>query len=164
MAKLSDDLSEPTYLVRLASERDILAICALLFDLKRQYASCSESTLDEFRVAYEGGIRLALSSDFNSIWVAEREDGTILGFLSTTHRVVLRLGGWVGALEEVYVLPGFRRHGIGFALWQAAAGNLRNKGVKTVEVVTSLAHPGQRPYAAKIGLQWYANVHRLSIA
>lgn len=154
---------KPNFWVRKAQEQDTRNIAELLFLLKSQYASCSEKTLEEFRARYEPAIIESLQSKFNSLWVAERDDFLILGFLSTTQRLVLRLGGRVGVLEEIYVRSDSRRRGIGVALWQAAANELKDMGIRDVEVVTSLAHPGQRPFAEKLGLRWYSSIHRVSL-
>lgn len=150
------------FLIRRATWQDMPAVCLLLFKLKTMYASCNETDIEEFRDNYEDGIRSVFASNANTIWVAEKHN-EVVGFLSTTVRTVLRLGGPVGVLEEIYVLPEHRRQGIGFALWQAAMHDLRKKGARSVEIVTSLAHPGQRPFAQKIGLEWYASIHRVKL-
>lgn len=149
--------------IRKAEHADIDQVCELLFSLKTMYGSCAETTVVAFREQYAPAICAALQSPENSIWVAQTRDGTLAGFLSTTRRLVLRLAGEVGALEEIFVRPPFRRQGIGFQLWLRATQELRSAGVKTVEVVTSLAHPGQRQFAKRLGLEWYASIHRVQI-
>lgn len=152
--------SQQAFIVRKATLEDMEVLCELLFHLKSMYASCEETRLEEFRKRYGLGVRLALSSNTNAVWVAE-EKGHVLGFLTTTWRPVFRLGGLVGSVEEIYVRPEARRRGIAFAMWQNAIEELRTAGVSVVEIVSSLAHPGQRPFARKIGMEWYASIHRV---
>ena len=75
----------------------------------------------------------------------------------------MRLAGMVGVIEELFVHPDSRRRGITYQLWLNAASETRSKGVQAVDVVSFLAHPGQRQYGRKIGLEWYASVHRVQI-
>lgn len=149
--------------IRKAEHADIDQVCELLFSLKTMYGSCAETTVVAFREQYAPAICAALQSPENSIWVAQTRDGTLAGFLSTTRRLVLRLAGEVGALEEIFIRPAYRRRGVAYRLWESAIADLRAHGVKTVEVVTSLAHPGQRQFAKKLGLEWYASIHRVQL-
>jgi ribosomal protein S18 acetylase RimI-like enzyme len=149
--------------IRRAEIRDVAAVTDLLFRLKSMYGSCSEGDAETFAAHYGPGVLRALSSSANSIWVAAAPSGAIVGFISTTRRLVLRLGEDVGVLEEIFVEPEHRRRGLASQLWQAAADDLRACGVRAVEVVTSLAHPGQRQFANSIGLEWYSSVHRLHL-
>lgn len=149
-----------TLIVRKATLEDIGVLCELLFLLKSIYASCEETSLEDFKRRYEPGLQLALNSHTNAVWVAE-EEGRVMGFLTTTWRPVLRLGGLVGTVEEIYVRPEARRRGIAVAMWRSAVEELHAVGASVVEIVSSLAHPGQRQFARKIGMEWYASIHRV---
>lgn len=150
-------------IIRKATPNDADSICELLFGLKTMYASCAETTVSEFHKHYFAGVCKALRSPSNLILVAEAQHGELAAFISMTRRHVMRLGGQVGVLEEIYVSPRFRRHGIGLCLWKEAIVILKNSGINTVEIVSALAHPGQRPFAKKIGYEWYSNIHRVWI-
>lgn len=115
------------------------------------------------RKHYGPAVHNALESQHNSIRVAETASGRVVGFMSITWRQVFRLAGEVGVVEELFIHPQFRRLGIAYQLWLNAVSELRSSGVQTAEVVSSLAHPGQRQYARKIGLEWYASIHRVQI-
>lgn len=147
--------------VRRATVEDKEAACELLFGLKGIYGSRSEASLSEFTNNYGPAYDRAMRDPGHSIWVATLPSVPLAGYLSTTRRLVLRLGGDVGVVEEIFVRSEFRRMGIGYALWQAAMNELRENGIRTVEMVTSLAHPGQRSFSKKIGLEWYSNIHRV---
>lgn len=149
--------------IRKAQANDIGSVCELLFGLKSMYGSCSETALDTFSKHYINTIEQALISPTNTIWVAQTLDGEIVGFISMTRRLVLRLAGEVGVLEEIFVKQDYRRRGIGSKLWHYAIEELCKQGVKTVEVVSSLAHPGQRQFTKKVGIEWYSNIHRVQI-
>jgi GNAT superfamily N-acetyltransferase len=155
--------AKPTtpFTIRAATAVDADAVCELLFGLKSMYGSCSEADLREFADHYGPTIRAAIDSSPNHVWVAEVSDGRLVGFISMTRRLVLRLAGHVGVLEEIFVRSDWRRAGVASALWHRAAEHLRSGGVGTVEVVTSLAHPGQREFARSLGLEWYSSIHRV---
>jgi GNAT superfamily N-acetyltransferase len=149
--------------IKKAKPADANAICTLLFNLKTIYGSCSEANLKDFRAHYVPTILKSITSPTNSIWIAQASDGKIVGFISMTRRLVLRLAGEVGVLEEIFVMPSWRRCGIAFRLWKHAVQEMSNYGIKTIEIVSSLAHPGQRQFARKIGYEWYSNIHRIQL-
>ena len=146
-----------------AKPSDANAICALLYSLKTMYGSCSETSLKDFRGHYVRTIRKAIALPTNSIWVAQAANGEIVGFISMTRRLVLHLAGEVGVLEEIFVRPDWRRCGIGFKLWKRAVQEMRKHRIKVIEIVSSLAHLGQRQLARKIGYEWYSNIHRVQL-
>jgi GNAT superfamily N-acetyltransferase len=149
--------------IRVAIEGDQESICELLFALKRQYGSCVESTKSEFCANYLATVRDSLSNPDNVILVAANNLGRIVAFASFTTRLALRVGGLIASLEEIYVVPEYRRQRIATSLWLNASNRLRSAGIRTIEVVTSLAHPGQRQFAKGIGLEWYSNIHRATL-
>lgn len=149
--------------IRKAQNNDVGSVCELLFGLKSMYGSCTETSLDTFSKHYITSIEQALKLPTNSIWVAQTLGGEIVGFISVSRRLVLRLAGEVGVLEEIFVRQDYRRRGIGSKLWHYAIEELCKQGVKAVEVVSSLAHPGQRQFTKKIGIEWYSNIHRVQI-
>ena len=106
--------------IRKAQANDVEFVCELLFGLKSMYASCTETSLDAFSKNYMAAIEQALKSPTNSIWVAQTPGGEIVGFISMTRRLVLRLAGEVGVLEEIFVRQDYRRRGVGYKLWQYA--------------------------------------------
>lgn len=151
-----------TWKVREATSDDAVEICELLFLLKTIYASTPASTLQEFLPIHLPVVQHAISLADHLIFVATTQDGKLAGFISLTIRTVLRNPSPVGSIEEIFVRSEYRKKGIGTALWNQAAIKLRNLGVTRVEVITSLAHPGQRPFAKSIGMEWYASVHLLN--
>jgi GNAT superfamily N-acetyltransferase len=127
------------------------------------YASTPAKTLEEFLPYHLPVIKQAIGLPDHPIFVATTQAGEIVAFISLTVRPVLRIPTPVGSIEEIFVEAEYRRKGIGTTLWIAAATYLRSVGVNRVEVITSLAHPGQRPFAKSIGMEWYASVHLLNI-
>lgn len=160
---MADDSLGMEIAVRKAFRTDASRVCGLLFGLKTMYGSCVERSLADFERQYLPTVEVVLESSCNAVWLAEAKGACVAGFLSTTRRPVMRLAGVVGVLEEVFVKREYRGKGVAIQLWEAAIQELRKHGVSTVEVVTSLAHPGQRRFARKIGLEWYANIHRVEI-
>ncbi len=151
------------WLIRRATPADAKGICELLFMLKTMYASTPAKTLHEFLPIHLPVVERAIGLPDHPIFVATKQDDGLAGFISLTVRTVLRIPSPVGSIEEIFVRAEHRRKGVGTALWKAAATHLRKAGVNRVEVITSLAHPGQRPFAKSIGMEWYASVHLLNI-
>lgn len=150
----------PGMTIRKATAHEWRSLAAMLFDLKRMNGSSTEPDLDAFLARYGVGVQTVLQDDRSTIWVATHQDKAI-AMLSTNWRPVMRLGGVVGAVEEIYIDPAHRRCGVATALWRTAVADLRARGAKAIEVTTSLAHPGQRSFARKIGLEYYSTVHRV---
>lgn len=151
------------WLIRRATHEDDRGICELLFMLKTMYASTPAKTLQEFLPIHLPVVKRAIQLPDHPIFVTTKQDGELAGFISLTIRTVLRIPSPVGSIEEIFVRAESRRQGVATALWKAAAAHLGKVGVHRVEVITSLAHPGQRPFAKSIGMEWYASVHLLNI-
>lgn len=149
--------------VRRAVSADAPRICEMLFMLKTLYASTPANTLQEFLPLHLPLVEQALDLQQNVLIVASATDAEIVGFISLTVRTVLRVPSPLGSIEEIFVYPEYRKRGIGTALWIEAAKNLRNRGVTRVEVISSLAHPGQRQFAKSIGMEWYSSVQVLAV-
>jgi N-acetylglutamate synthase-like GNAT family acetyltransferase len=145
--------------IREANKNDVQSIATLLFGLKTQYGSCIEKDVDTFVLNYQDSIKKAIASESNFIWIAEL-NGQMIGFMSYTARLVLRLGSRIATMEELFILKPHRRNGIAFALFNESTKMLRNIGIKNLEVVSSMAHSGQREWGKKIELEWYSNIHR----
>jgi len=148
--------------IRKANLKDIESIGELLFGLKSQYGSCSETNFSEFLCNYQDSIRIALQSDNNFIWIATTEND-IVGFISYTKRHVIRLRSEILAMEELFVKRDFRRKGVATLLYKESINFFISQNLHSIEVVSSLAHPGQREWSEKIGLEWYSNIHRIKI-
>lgn len=149
--------------IRKADPTDAHRICELLYMLKTQYASTPANSFQEFLLVHLKVVELALGSPRNLVLVAYRPDCDVIGFISLTIRTVMRVATLLGSLEEIFVCPEYRKCGIGSSLWNEASVLLRQQGITRVEVISSLAHPGQRQFAKRIGMEWYSSVHVLTI-
>jgi ribosomal protein S18 acetylase RimI-like enzyme len=58
----------------------------------------------------------------NIVLKGEDEDHGVVVLMSLSSRLVLRLQGWVGTIEELVVRPGLRERGIGDRMLQYAKG------------------------------------------
>ncbi len=73
--------------------------------------------------------------DVAGIWVAEDEDGKIVGFVASDGNwFSKREGKVVGALHELVVLPEYRNKGIGRALIEKALEYFKSRGLDTAEL------------------------------
>lgn len=153
---------DASYSIRRAVGTDAPELGEMLYALKVMNGSCSEPTIDSFLSKYGRGIQMVLADGRSTIWVADKA-GKAVGMLSAGWRPVMRMGGLVGSFEEMYVMPDHRRRGLATTLWKTALADLAEKGVRVVEGVTSLAHPGQRSFAKLVGFEYYSTVHRVWI-
>lgn len=154
--------SEPWY-IREALAGDLQRISELLFTLKILYGSTPATTLEQFQALHLPGMERALACPLNALIVACDKQGALVGFISITIRTVLRVPTSLGSIEELFVSPEYRKRGVATALWKKARKVLRQQGVERVEVISSLAHPGQRQFAKSIGMDWYSSIHVISI-
>lgn len=152
----------PAFLIQRARPEDAGALCDLLCRLKTQYASGGGLVGESFRDRYLHGIASAIV--VNSIWVATASSTDPIGFADFSQRMAPRVGGVVGSLEEIFVVPEWRRKGVGTALWLAGVEECKALGISTIEIITSMAHPGQREFfSSRVGASWYAAVHRVTL-
>lgn len=149
-------------IIRKATTDDSESITELLFGLKSQYGSCIENDLESFRNNYHEIVKEALSSSSNHIWISI-VNSEIVGFMSYTTRLVLRLRGEVITMEELFVKENYRRLGLALEMYKESTKNFKENGLNHLEVVSSMAHKGQREWGKKIGLEWYSNIHRLKL-
>ena len=149
--------------IRKAVSTDAQCICEMLFMLKTLYASTPANSLQEFLPLHLPVVRLALELPQNLVLVACKEDAELVGFISLTIRTVLRVPSPLGSIEEIFVCPEYRKCGVGTMLWKEASILLHQQGVSQVEVISSLAHPGQRQFAKSIGMEWYSSVQVLTV-
>lgn len=149
--------------IRKAVSTDAQRICEMLLMLKTLYASTPANSLQEFLPLHLPVVQQALVSPQNLVLISCKPDAELIGFISLTIRTALRVPSPLGSIEEIFVCPEYRRCGIGTALWKDASILLRQQGVSRVEVISSLAHPGQRQFAKSIGMEWYSSVQVLTV-
>ncbi len=90
--------------------------------------------------------RLATAVADDRVFVARPAEG-IVGFASVEpERGAFTTDVTRGRVENLYVVPGARRQGIGTALLEAAEGRLREAGVDTVVVETLAANEAGRAF------------------
>ena len=145
--------------IREATIDDINSIAKLLFGLKKQYGSCIEKDFKSFKTNYSNSIAKAIDSKSNHIWLADIGN-EVVGFMTYTTRLLLRLGSEVATMEELFIIKEYRRKGIAYSLFNHSIRILKKMGIEHLEVVSSMAHSGQREWGKKINLEWYSNIHR----
>ncbi|AFH62621.2 GCN5 family acetyltransferase [Paenibacillus mucilaginosus K02] len=78
-----------------------------------------------------------LASGSYRVWLAvTEEDGEPAGFLSVHDSASLYAGGAFGIIQELYVRPAYRSHGLGRQLIEVAAAYAAAVGWKRLEVCT----------------------------
>ena len=87
-----------------------------------------------------GVLQIVIADPVLGFLLVAREEGRIVGvayaatLLSAEHR------GFVASLEELYVAPDFREHGIGTALLKAVLERAQSEGMKAVELEVDEGH------------------------
>ncbi len=75
-------------------------------------------------------------SDHHSTLLATDDDGDIVGVLTIAETLSLYAGGYIGVLNELYVVPEYRSEGVGKMLLDAAKELAEDRNWKRLEVTT----------------------------
>jgi ribosomal protein S18 acetylase RimI-like enzyme len=103
-------------------------------------AQLLEHGIDAPAAELVGVLQLVIADPALGFLLAAREQDRIVGvayaatLLSAEHR------GFVASLEELYVAPDFREHGIGTALLKAVIERAQSEGMKAVELEVDEGH------------------------
>lgn len=93
-----------------------------------------EHSPDEEQIA---GIFAAIDADDrHSTLLALDDDGDAVGVITITESLALYAGGYIGVINELYVVPEFRSEGVGKILLDAAKELATDRGWKRLEVTT----------------------------
>jgi ribosomal protein S18 acetylase RimI-like enzyme len=116
--------------VRLASAADALAFGRLLHAFNVEFG---ETTPDAETIA-ERAARLIARGEVTVLFAGEGPDG----FAELRFRPSLYTGALDAYLEELYVVPQRRGHGLGRALLEAAMDHARQRGAARIDLNTSM--------------------------
>jgi GNAT superfamily N-acetyltransferase len=75
-------------------------------------------------------------SDHHSTLLAMDDDGDIVGILTIAETLSLYAGGYIGVLNELYVVPEYRSEGVGKMLLDAAKALAEERDWVRLEVTT----------------------------
>ncbi|NOY76084.1 MAG: GNAT family N-acetyltransferase [Kiritimatiellaeota bacterium] len=118
--------------IRKGIMEDIGELIELLYEL---FSVEHDFTFDKEK-QYQG-IRLMLSdSDHRRIWVAEREDGRIVGMCAIQVLISTAEGGEVGLIEDIVVTKHLRCQGIGRQLLNTLEGWAKERGLLRLQLLT----------------------------
>lgn len=132
--------------IRSATEQDAPAAARLM-------AQLAEHTRGHIDPGVEDRFRAMVELSQYAIFVAEDEDGQVIGLLSASQRWTLWHTGPCALIEELVVDEGARRQGTGRALIQAALGWARDQGCSEVEVSTDHDNLGARAFYRQLGFE-----------
>jgi len=76
------------------------------------------------------------ADDHHSTLLATDDDGDVVGVLTIVETLSLYAGGYIGVLNELYVVPEYRSEGVGKILLDAAKALAEERGWKRLEVTT----------------------------
>jgi len=118
------------HLIRLATLTDVDVLVALM----RQFYAEANFTLSEHGAAraFEA---LLDDSRLGQVWVIE-QDGHPAGFVVLTVSFSMEYGGLRGFVDDFYVAPQYRNHGLGHAALETVKTACRRRGVRSLLVET----------------------------
>ena len=117
--------------IRLASESDIPALCALLAMLFGQ-----EQEFQPNRDRQQSGLNSIITHpELGCIWVAHGDEKPV-GMVNVLYSLSTALGGKVALLEDMVVDPAYRRCGIGSRLLSHAVAQARNHDCLRITLLT----------------------------
>jgi GNAT superfamily N-acetyltransferase len=133
-------------LIRTASPNDVPA----LVNLVEQYWSFEDiAGFDARRV--ERLLHAALFAEGHArCWLAEQA-GEVGGYLLAVLVFSLEHGGMMAEIDEFFVTPAFRRHGIGAALLLKAENVLQESGVRRLQLQLGSGNARARDFYAARG-------------
>jgi len=133
------------YTVRLARPEDVPALVLLKWQL-----ALAERATHAVRAREADWQRDMFGPQPHFFAIVAESDATVIGMATIAERYS---PGWVGALlciNDVFVLPAFRRRGVGEALLARAAAEAIGRGAPFLEINVREDNPARRLYR-KIG-------------
>ena len=119
----------------------------------RLMAQLAEHTRGRIDPGVEDRLRAMIELPQYAIFVAEDEEGQVLGLLSASQRWTLWHTGPCALIEELVVDEGARRQGIGRSLIGAALDWARGQGCSEVEVSTDHDNTDARAFYRQLGFE-----------
>jgi ribosomal protein S18 acetylase RimI-like enzyme len=130
-----------------ATAADVEALLGLMHDF---YAEAG-FILNRRPTAAALGVLLS-SASLGCIWLA-RSNGVALGHAVLTVRFTMEHEGLSGYIDDLYVVPQFRRTGIGHALLAELVAECRARGCKALKVEVDQSNTAALGLYSKFGLQ-----------
>ncbi len=132
--------------IRSATEQDALAAAGLM-------AQLAEHTRGHIDPGVEDRLRAMIKLPLYAIFIAEGEEGQVIGLLSASQRWTLWHTGPCALIEELVVDEGARRRGIGRALIGAVLDWARDQSCSEVEVSTDHDNTEAQAFYQQLGFE-----------
>jgi GNAT superfamily N-acetyltransferase len=127
-----------------------------LLPLVEAYYAFDEIPYDEHAIR-RGLQELLVDSPLGGVWLIEHERG-VAGYFVLTLGFDLELGGRVGILTELYLVPSARGRGFGSAAIELVEATLRAWGVHALELLAERDNSEALAFYAKLGMTAYDRV------
>jgi GNAT superfamily N-acetyltransferase len=122
--------------ITLATPADADTVGALAVALTEEISAVVGNRQFDLDPAATVALCRALLEDGRYTVLLAVEDGAVAGFAGLSEGRSLYAGGAMGTIQELYVVPARRSHGVGAALLDAAAALARERGWQRLEVCT----------------------------
>jgi GNAT superfamily N-acetyltransferase len=140
-------MATPVCTIRLACPDDVPA----LFRLKRQLA-IAEDAADTLRASEADWRRDMFGAQPRFVGLMAEVDGGPIGMATLVERYYAAWAGPLFALDDVFVTPQHRGHGVGKALLAHAAAEALRRGAPFIELTVRTQNPARKLYES-LGFQ-----------
>jgi len=127
-----------------AAEHEMPTILALIAELLAELGEEGREFAGIDRDKLLGDLTHAVASDRFVALLARDESGAAIGVLTLSESFALYAGGEYGMIDEMYVRPGSRRHGVGRALIEEAVAIARERRWFRLDVTAPTADPDRQ--------------------
>lgn len=117
--------------VRNGIKEDLGELTELLYEL---FSIENDFSFDKEK-QYQGLRQMLLNKDYRRVWVAQREDGRIVGMCTMQVLISTAEGGEVGLIEDVVVTKHFRLKGVGRQLMNAMEAWAESRGILRLQLL-----------------------------
>lgn len=135
----------PPCLTRAAREADIDALVGLMraFYAESGYPLDADWAAASFRA-------LLTQPALGAVWLAQA-GGDAVGHAVLTVRHAMEFGGLLGIVDDLYIVPAWRRRGIAVALLDALRGECRSRGCRAWQVEVGVGNGSAQALYRRFG-------------
>jgi ribosomal protein S18 acetylase RimI-like enzyme len=126
--------------IRAANAGDLETLVALMRDFYREDAD--PFVENDSRAAFA---RLLAEPSWGSVWVAQHES-TVVGYVVLTFGFSMEFHGRDAFIDDLYVVPSQRGHGIGSGLVAACETACKELGIRALHLEVRLSNPAASLY------------------
>lgn len=121
-------------MVRKANRGDVEDITTILRELQ-WFKTIDSESFDDSKNRVVERLDACLSSESHSVYVAEADDGHVMGYASVHWLPYFYLPGLEGFISELFILESDRGHGVGTLLLESIKVEARERGCFRLKLI-----------------------------